>query len=72
MLVKSATCRNFINVSKGQIRINTSSVAEHLELNAHQNVNKHGFSPEAVAHFDIAVQTCDEAMLDASSLGLDI
>ena len=45
-LVKSATCRNFINIKKGEITFNTDFVTEHLELNAFNNEKRTGFTPK--------------------------
>ena len=67
-LVKSATTRKFINISKGQIKINTDFVHDHLELNNFKNVNRSGFSQQTTAHFGI---TEEVGFVDASSLGLD-
>ena len=71
-LVKRATCRKFINIKRGEIRINTDFVTEHLELNSHKNVNKVSFSPQAVEHFGIEVGGFDAYMSDVASLGLDV
>ena len=68
-LVKSATCRNFINIKKGEITINTDFVTEHLELNAFKNEKRTGFSIEAKKHFGI--ETNEVPYLDGAELGLE-
>jgi hypothetical protein len=70
-IVKSATCRNFVNVSKGQVKINTDFVVGHLNLNGYKNVDRLGFCPEAMAHFGIESNTRLTGFVDASTLGLD-
>jgi hypothetical protein len=68
-LVKSATCRNFINVKKGEIKINTDFVTEHLELNAFKNERRTGLSPEAKK--DFGIESSEVPYLDWAELGLD-
>jgi hypothetical protein len=67
-LVKSVTCRKFININHGQIKINTDFVTEHLELNAFKNEHRTGFSPEAQTHFGFEIPS---QYVDAASLNLD-
>jgi hypothetical protein len=69
-LIKSATTRKFVNASKGQVKVNTDFVSEHLELNGYKNVERRGFSPAAMVHFGIEVPEGAE-LADASSVGLD-
>ena len=70
-LIKSATNRKFVNISKGQVRINTDFVKEHLELNSFKNVDRTGFAPEVMAHFGLEVPSSGSAFVEASGLGLD-
>jgi hypothetical protein len=70
-LVKSATHRNFVKVTKGQVSINTDFVTKHLELNGYKNERRTGFSPEAMEHFGIETRTQSTEFVDASTLGLD-
>ena len=69
-LVKSATCRKFVNVSKGQIKINTDYVAEHLELNEFKNPNRNGFSAQAQKHFELPTQEVQD-IVGGGDFGLD-
>jgi hypothetical protein len=69
-LVKSATCRKFVNVFKGQVKVNTDYAAKHLELNEFKNPSRNGFSTQAMTHFGLEVPQGD-GFVDASSLGLD-
>ena len=70
-LVKSTTSRKFVNVSQGQVRLNTEFALEHLELNSFKNTKQYGFSPEAIEYFGIKVATSDDSFLDPVALGLD-
>ena len=67
-LVKSTTCRKFININHGQIKLNPEFVAEHLELNEFKNEKRTGFSFEAKQHFGFEPPN---QYVDASSLHLD-
>jgi hypothetical protein len=69
-LIKSTTTRKFVNVSKGQVKINTDFVSEHLELNGYKNVDRRGFSQETMTHFGFEVPQGTE-FVDAANLGLD-
>ena len=69
-LLKSTTCRKFVNVSKGQVKINTAFVKEHLFLNSFKNTKRTGFSEGAAEHFGIEVAVGD-GFLDGEGMGLD-
>ena len=70
-LVKSATNRNFVNVTKGQVRINNETAQHHLNLNGYKNVDRLGFCPEAEANFGFESSARLTGLVDASTLGLD-
>ena len=68
-LVKSATCRNLINVKKNVIKINDELAMYHLELNSYKNTRRLGFSPEAKQYFGI--ESNEVPYMNGADLGLD-
>ena len=68
-LVKSATCRNLINVKKNVIKINDELAMYHLELNSYKNTRRLGFRPEAQEYFSIVPNQVP--YMDGADLGLD-
>jgi hypothetical protein len=69
-LVKSATNRNCVNVTDGQVKINNETAQHHLNLNGYNHVDRLGFCPEAEAHFGFESNTRLTGLVDASTLGL--
>ena len=68
-LVKSATCRNLIQVKKNVIKINDELAMYHLELNSFKNTRRLGFSPEAKQYFGF--ESNDVPYMDGADLGFD-